>query len=74
MVAMAAIFDFPIRVILAIFDLQVTRMLPTKFQLNWLFGSGVEATNRFSRWLPFPIGTIFAIFVLQVIPMLPTKL
>ena len=45
---MAAI---PIRIILAIFDLQVTPMLSTKFQVNWPFGSG-EAKNRFSRWRP----------------------
>ena len=31
---------FPIGKILAIFDLQVTRMLSTKFQVNWPFGSG----------------------------------
>ena len=30
---------FPIRMILAIFDLQITPMLPTKFQVNWLFSS-----------------------------------
>ena len=40
---------FPIRTILANFDLQVTSMLPTKFQINWHFSSG-EANNRFSRW------------------------
>ena len=39
--------------ILAIFDLQVTQMLPTKFRVNWPFGSGEEAINRFSRWLPW---------------------
>ena len=39
--------------ILAIFDLQVTPMLPTKFQVNWPFSSGEEAKNRFSRW-PWP--------------------
>ena len=49
---------------LAIFDLQVTPMPPTKFRLNWPFGSGEEAKNRFSKWPPwwpswFPIGTIF---------------
>ena len=26
-------------------------MLPTKFQVNWPFGSGGEAKNRLSRWL-----------------------
>ena len=27
-------------------------MLPSKFGVNWPFGSGEEAKNRFSRWLP----------------------
>ena len=63
--------------ILAIFDLQVTLMLPTKFGDNWPFGSG-EVKNRFSRWrLWWPSwisdGMILAIFVPQVTPMLPTK-
>ena len=44
---------FPIGTILAIFDLQVTPMLPTMFGVNWLLGSGEEAKNRFSRWLPW---------------------
>ena len=39
--------------ILAIFDLQVTQMLATKFRVKWPFGSGEEAKNRFSRWLPW---------------------
>ena len=43
---------FPIGMILAIFYLQVTLMLPSKFGVNWLFGSGEEAKNRFSRWRP----------------------
>ena len=43
---------FPIGTILAIFDLQVTPMLPSKFGVNWPFGSGEEAKNRFSRWRP----------------------
>ena len=54
---MAAILDFhgghlgfPIGMILAIFDLQVTLMLPTKFQVNWDLGLGGEAKNRFSRF------------------------
>ena len=41
---------FPIRTILASFDLQVTLMLPNKFQVNWTFRSGEEAKNRFSIW------------------------
>ena len=32
-----------------IFDLQVTLMLPSKFEVNWSFGSGEEAKYRFSR-------------------------
>ena len=43
---------FTIGMILAIFDLQVTPMPPTKFGVNWLLGLGVEAKNRFSRWRP----------------------
>ena len=43
---------FLIRTILAIFELQVTPMLPTKFQVNWPFGSGEEAKIIFSRWPP----------------------
>ena len=43
---------FSIRTILAIFDLQVTTILPSKFEVNWPFGSGEEAKNRFSRWRP----------------------
>ena len=50
---MAGILDwhlgFPIRTILAIFDLQVTPMLPTKFGVNWLLGLGEEAKNRFFK-------------------------
>ena len=69
---------FTIGTILAIFDLRVTPMLPTKFRVNWLFSSGEEAKNRFSRWLPWrpswiSDGTILAIFDLQVTPMSPTK-
>ena len=37
--------------ILAIFDLQVPPVLPTKFQVNCPFGSGGETKNRFSRWI-----------------------
>ena len=28
-------------------------MLPRKFGVNWPFGSGEEAKNRFSRWRPW---------------------
>ena len=40
---------FLIGMIFAIFDLQVTLMLSTKFSVNWPFGSGEEAQNRFQR-------------------------
>ena len=46
MAAMVAILDFG-----SIFDLQVILMLPTKFPVNWPFGSE-EAKTRFSRWGP----------------------
>ena len=69
---------FPIGTILAIFDLQVTLIVSSKFGVYWPLGSGEEAKNRFSMWRPWrpswiPIGTILAIFDLQVTPMLPTK-
>ena len=49
-------------------------MLPTKFRVNWPFGSEEEAKNRFSRGhLGYLIGTILAIFHLQVNPMSPNK-
>ena len=41
---------FPICTILAIFDIQDTPMLPSKFGVKWPFGSGEEEKNRFSRW------------------------
>ena len=69
---------FPIGMILAIFDLQVTLMLPNKFGNNWPFSSGEEGKNRFQDGrhgghLGFPNGTILAIFDLQVTPMLPSN-
>ena len=69
---------FPIGMILAIFDLQVTLMILTKFQVNWPFGSGEEVKKKFSRWLPyghlgFLITAILAISDLPVIPTLATK-
>ena len=45
-------FGFPIGTILAVFDLQVIPMLPTKFRINWLLGLGEEVKNRFLRWRP----------------------
>ena len=69
---------FSIGTILAIFDLQVTPMLPSKFGVNWPFGSGEEAKIDFQDGghgghLGFPIGRILAIFDLQVTLMLPNK-
>ena len=32
--------------ILAIFDLQISPMLPTKFQVSWSFDSGEQATKK----------------------------
>ena len=40
---------FPIETIFASFYLQVTLMLPIKFQVNWRFGSGEETKNWFLR-------------------------
>ena len=58
---------FTIGMILAIFYLQVTLMLPTKFGVNWPFSSGEEAKIDFQNGclgghLGYPIGTILAIF------------
>ena len=66
---------FPIRMILAIFDLQVTPMFPTKFQVNWPFDSE-EVKNRFSRWWPSWISNqndFHFFFDQQVNLMLPIK-
>ena len=51
-------------------------MLPSKFGVNWPFGSGEEAKNRFSRWRPWRpswISDRHDIFDLQVTLMLPSK-
>ena len=37
--------------ILAVFDLQVAPILPTKFRVNWPFGSG-EEVQQFVKWWP----------------------
>ena len=50
---MAAILDFRSERFLPIFYLEVTSMLPTKFRLNWPFGSVKEGNSRFSRWPPW---------------------
>ena len=57
------------------FDLQVTLMLATEFQVNRHFCSGEEAKNRFQDGgngghLGFPIETIYASLGLQVSAML----
>ena len=64
--------------ILAIFELQVTQMLPTKFGVNWPFGSGKKQKTVFQDGCHgahpgFTIGMILVIFDLQVTPMPPTK-
>ena len=64
--------------ILAIFDLQVTPMLPTKFESIGLSAQEKKRKIDFQDGghgghLGFPTGTILAIFDLQVTPMLPTK-
>ena len=69
---------FPIGTILAIYDLQVVLMLPSKFGVNWPFGSGEEEKIDFQDGghgghLGFPIGKILATFDLQVTLMLPSK-
>ena len=56
-------------------------MLPTKFQVNWPFGSGEKMKNRFSRWPPRRPSWIsdwydfsyHQVFYLQVTPMLPVE-
>ena len=58
---------FLIGTILSIFDLQVSPMLPSKFQVNWYFGSGGEAKIDFQDGhhgghFGFPIGTSLTIF------------
>ena len=53
MATLASILDFRSERFLAIFDLQVTQMLPTKFRVNWPFGSGENGKNRLSRWPPW---------------------
>ena len=64
--------------ILAVFDLKVTPMLPTKFRVNCLLVQENKRKKDFQDGrhgghLGFPIGTILAIFDLQVSPMLLTK-
>ena len=69
---------FPIGTILAIFDLQVSLILPTKFKANWPFSLGVDFRNRFSRWQPWRTSWIsnqnnFSYFWSTSTPVLPIK-
>ena len=69
---------FPIRMILATVDLQVTSILPMNFKSIALSVQGKKFKTDFqvghhSRNLRLPIATIWAIFDLQVTLMLPTK-
>ena len=57
---------FPIWMIFAAFDLQVYPMLPTKFRVNWPFGSGEEVKNRFSRWQPLQPSWIFNLNIFSI--------
>ena len=63
--------EFPIGTILAIFDLQVTPILLTKFQVNWPVDSGEEAKKidvqdgGHGGPLGFPIGTMSIGFSFQ---------
>ena len=59
--------EFTIGIILAIFDVQITPMLLTKFQVNWHFGSG-QVQNRFPRWLPWWSSWTFFGTILAVLP------
>ena len=73
-------FGFPIQTIYLSLDLQVTRMLPTKFRLKWPFSFSVQEKKRkiyfkdgcHSGHLGFLIGMILSIFDLRVTLMLPT--
>ena len=78
MAAIAAIFGFPIGTILIIFYLQVGPLFPTKFRVNWPFGSELETQKQISRWRPGRTSRIsdrndLSYFDLQVAPVLPTK-
>ena len=72
---MAAILDLRTQRFGLFLYLQCTLILPNKLQVNWPFGSGEEAQNRFQdggrgSHLGFPIRMIFS---LQVAPLLPTR-
>ena len=68
---------FPIRRILATFDLQVTSILPKKFESIALFVQEKKIDVQhccYGDHLGFPIRMILAIFYLQDTPILPIKL
>ena len=46
---MAAVLDFQPEKKIAIFDLQVSQILPTKFRVKWPFASGEEMQNKSPR-------------------------
>ena len=69
---------FPIGLILAIFDLQDTPMLPTNLESISILVQVKKRKmdfqdGRHGGYLGFPTGTILASFDLQVTQMLPTK-
>ena len=78
MAARVTILDFQYRMISAIFDLQVTLILPIKFRLNWpsiqekKLVIALQDGNCGSH-LVFPVGRILAIVDLQVTSMTLTK-
>ena len=53
---------FPIGMISANFDLQVTPLLPTKYRLNWPLVQEKRRKIDYQYGRRFPIGTILAIF------------
>ena len=69
---------FPIRMILDTFDLQVTSILPMKFESIALLVQEKKFKIDFQHGcqgdhLGFPIRMILAVFYLQVTPILPIK-
>ena len=69
--------EFPISMILAIFDLQVTPCFLASLES---IGPSVQKKRKIDfqdchhgGHLGFPVGTILAIFDLQVTPMIPNK-
>ena len=48
-------------------------MLPSKFGVNWPFGSGEEAKNRFSRWRPWWPSWISALAYPRIISLIQNE-